>query len=66
MSNSVKHTALLLGFFIAIGSVQPASAFRGPTTKSYCNELVAKKNITDTAQIKAEMHKCMVAPTTYK
>jgi hypothetical protein len=66
MSNSLKCTALLLGFLIAAGSVQPAIAFKGPTTKSYCTEMVVKKGITDIGQFKAEVHKCMVDPTTYK
>lgn len=66
MSNSVKYTALLLGFFIAAGSVQPASAFKGPTTGKYCTELVVKKGITDVTQFKAEVNKCKADPTTYK
>jgi hypothetical protein len=66
MSNSAKCTALLVGFSIAAGSIQPAIAFRGPTTGKYCNELIVKKGITDVAQFKAEMHKCKADPTTYK
>jgi hypothetical protein len=66
MSHSVKYTALLLGFLIAAGSVQPAIAFRGPTTGKYCTELVVKKGITDVKQFKAEVGKCKADPTTYK
>jgi hypothetical protein len=66
MSNSVKCTALLLGFLMAAGSVQPAMAYRGPTTGKYCNELIVKKGITDIKQFHAEMVKCKADPTTYK
>ena len=65
MSHSVKYTALLLGSLIA-ASVQPAMAFKGPTTGKYCNELIVKKGITDVKQFKAEMGKCKADPTTYK
>jgi hypothetical protein len=47
MSPSVKYTALLLGFLIAAGSVQPTIAFKGPTTGKYCTELVVNKRITE-------------------
>jgi len=66
MSHSVKHTALLVGFLIAAGSVQPAVAFRGPTTGKYCTDLVVNKGITDVTQFKAEVKKCKADPTTYK
>jgi hypothetical protein len=66
MSHSVKYTALLLGFLIAAGSVQPATAFRGPTTGKYCSELVVNKGIIDVKKFKAEVNKCKADPTTYK
>jgi hypothetical protein len=66
MSHSVKSTAVLLGALIAIGSVQPASAFRGPTTKKYCTELVVNKGIIDVTQFNAEVKKCTSNPIVYK
>ena len=66
MSHSVKYTAVLLGFSIAAGSVQPAIAFKGPTTGKYCTELVVNKGITDIKQFQAEVKKCKADPTTYK
>jgi hypothetical protein len=66
MSNSARYTALLMGFCVAVGNVQPATAAKGVSTKAYCTELVVKKNITDTKQFKDEVHKCYLDPTTYK
>jgi hypothetical protein len=66
MSHSMKSTALLMGVLIAMGSVQPASAFRGPTTKKYCTELVVNKNIIDVRQFNAEVKKCTANPIIYK
>jgi hypothetical protein len=66
MSHSVKYTALLLGVLIATASIQPASAFRGPTTKKYCTELVVNKGITDVKQFNSEVKKCYTNPTIYK
>jgi hypothetical protein len=66
MSQSVKYTALLLGFSIVTGSIQPANAFRGRTTKKYCTELVVNKGIIDVKQFNAEVRKCKADPTTYK
>jgi hypothetical protein len=51
---------------IAAGSVQPAIAFRRPTTGKYCTELIVNKGITDVKQFKAEVKKCKADPTTYK
>jgi hypothetical protein len=66
MSHSVKYTALLMGVLIAMGSVQPARAFRGPTTKRYCTDLVASKGVTEVKQFNAEVKKCYINPTIYK
>jgi hypothetical protein len=66
MSNSVKHTALLLGFLIAAGSVQSAIAGGAAMTKKYCTEQVTGKGITDVTKFKDEVKKCRADPTTYK
>ncbi len=66
MLHSVTSTALLLGFLIAAGNVQPAIALKGPTTGKYCTELVVNKGITDVKRFKAEVNKCKANPTTYK
>ena len=66
MSNSVKNTALLVGFLVAAGSVQPAIAYKGPTTKKYCAELVTGKGITDVTKFKGEVKKWIADPTAYK
>jgi hypothetical protein len=56
MPHSVKYTALLLGFLIAAGSVQPVIAFNGPTTGKYCTELVVNKRITEHQDHKENCH----------